>query len=154
MYRITIQIATKDVFIPSKILMRRWIKKALRQQIPSADVTIRIVDVSEIIMLNEQYRHKKAPTNVLSFPIQIEEQTDIEIPLIGDIVICAEVVNKEAQEQGKLAEAHWAHMLVHGILHLLGHDHEVEAEALIMENLEIKILQSLMIENPYITVEK
>ena len=97
--------------------------------------------------LNSQYRHKAYPTNVLSFPF---DMPDIEeTPFLGDIVICASVVNEEAIEQNKLPEAHWAHMVVHGTLHLLGYDHETEADANIMEPEETHILHRLGFANPY-----
>lgn len=86
---------------------------------------------------------------MLSFPFAISEEVDIDIPILGDIVICAEVVNQEAEDQGKPRDAHWAHMIVHGIFHLLGFDHETEDEAEVMESLEIAIMQTLGFDNPY-----
>ena len=99
-------------------------------------------------MLNKQYRHKIGPTNILSFPIEVPEGIDLN--LLGDLVICAPLLEKEALEQNKPFMSHWAHIIVHGILHLLGYDHIDDDEAEIMENKEIKILSTLNIENPYI----
>lgn len=147
MYQITVQRAiSKNTIMPSSIKLKRWAKAALAEKIPTAELTIRITDVAEITELNQTYRHKNKPTNVLSFPL---EEIHNEVPLIGDIVICADVVNQEAHEQNKTLDAHWAHMVVHGVLHLLGHDHEKDHDADIMEALEIQILQSLGFANPY-----
>lgn len=116
-----------------------------------AELTVRVVDVNEIHQLNLQYRQKDKPTNVLSFPSEIPpglSREDME-GYIGDIIICADVVEREAVEQHKTSEEHWAHMLVHGCLHLLGYDHINEEEAEEMESLEIKILSQLGYSNPY-----
>ena len=96
---------------------------------------------------NARYRHKPGPTNVLSFPF--EADIPLEVPLLGDLVICAAVVEREAREQDKPIEAHWAHMLVHGTLHLLGYDHVTDAQAHEMETTEIQLLQQLGFSNPY-----
>lgn len=113
------------------------------------ELSLRIVDASEIQALNHQYRSKNSPTNVLSFPAEFP--AELEIPLLGDIVICAAVVETEAREQHKSLDAHWDHMIVHGVLHLLGFDHEIEQEALEMEALEVQILAQLGWPSPYIT---
>lgn len=118
----------------------------------SSEVTIRIVDEAEMTELNETYRHKSGPTNVLSFPF--DAPIELEVKLLGDIVICASVVNKEAKAQGKSSDAHWAHMVVHGILHLQGYDHIEDDEAEVMEALEINLLQQLGYTNPYIDGNK
>jgi probable rRNA maturation factor len=106
-----------------------------------------LVDEPESRALNERYRGKDRPTNVLSFPAELPEELDI--PLLGDIVICAPLVAEEASSQGKPVEAHWAHLVVHGVLHLLGHDHQLESEAREMEALEVELLASLGFPNPY-----
>ena len=130
------------------------IERAARAALVAADVSrdcevsLRIVESGEIQALNQQYRGKNSPTNVLSFPAEFPPE--LEIPLLGDIVICAAVVEAEAQEQGKPADAHWDHMVVHGVLHLLGFDHEVEQEALEMEALEVQILAQLGWPSPYL----
>jgi len=122
-------------------------------------ISLRIVSPAESQQLNFEYRGKNKPTNVLSFPMQMddafspleesEEEFAIPIALLGDLVICAEVVEQEAREQSKQREAHWAHMLVHGMLHLQGYDHEEETEARQMEQLEARLMQSLGFADPY-----
>jgi len=150
MYYINIQLALgDDSFVPKRSLLKKWTKCALQKKTQSAEITIRIVDIMEMTELNETYRQKKGPTNVLSFPFTIPADVELDIPILGDIVICAEVVNREAEEQKKLPESHWAHMIVHGVFHLLGYDHELEREAVIMETLEIEIMQRLGYGNPY-----
>ncbi|WP_455221604.1 rRNA maturation RNase YbeY [Kaarinaea lacus] len=109
--------------------------------------SVYIVSEKEITTLNSQYRHKNQATNVLSFPY--EALPGVDVPLLGDIVICADVVNKEAREQNKNAEQHWAHMIVHGALHLLGYDHIDDRDAQQMETMEIRILSQLGFSNPY-----
>ncbi|MEY3932998.1 MAG: putative metal-dependent hydrolase, partial [Pseudomonadota bacterium] len=113
----------------------------------NAEITIRIVDNDESINLNNIYRKKKSPTNVLSFLV------DDEVHLIGDIVLCAPVIEKEALEQSKKIEAHYAHLIIHGALHLYGYDHENKKDADIMEAKEIKILTKLGYKNPYLIEE-
>lgn len=112
-----------------------------------AEVAIRIVDEPESAELNQTYRHKAGPTNVLSFPFEVPE--GVPNALLGDLVICAPVVEREAREQGKPLDAHWAHMVVHGLLHLQGYDHIEEAEAEAMETQETAILAELGFSNPY-----
>lgn len=112
------------------------------------EVSLRVVDADEIQTLNRQYRSKNSPTNVLSFPAEFPPE--LEIPLLGDVVICAAVVKAEACEQSKPIEAHWDHMIVHGVLHLLGYDHELEQEAIEMEALEVQILAQLGWPSPYL----
>lgn len=138
---IYIQYATDKALAPKAALLRRWAKAALSGQADAVEVTIRVVDIDEMTLLNTTYRHKSDPTNVLSF--------QSELPILGDIVICAAVVNREAKEQGKAVEAHWAHMVVHGIYHLLGYDHVVESEAERMEAMEVKLLRHLGYPDPY-----
>ena len=115
------------------------------------EIVVRIVDEQESAELNEQYRHKQGPTNILSFPVEVPE--GIELNLLGDLVICAPVVEKEALEQNKILAHHWAHIIVHGVLHLLGYDHIDDDEAEQMESKEIAILNKLNINNPYIEVK-
>ncbi|MDR3491109.1 MAG: rRNA maturation RNase YbeY [Gammaproteobacteria bacterium] len=149
MYRILVQRATRKTFAPAAPLLKKWATSALRQLISSAELTIRIVNEKEMLALNSNYRHKHYATNVLSFPFEIPSDVQMDIPLLGDIVICAAVVNAEADTQHKTVEAHWAHMIVHGVLHLLGYDHENETDAVKMETEEIRILQTLNFSNPY-----
>lgn len=149
MYKIIVQRATDASLMPSPTAMRKWAKAALKNNIDFAEVTIRIVDVEEMTMLNSTYRHKSGPTNVLSFPFDVPAEMQNEVRELGDIVICADVVNREAKEQTKSNEAHWAHMIVHGIFHLLGYDHVEDHEAEIMEGLETNVLAALGYPNPY-----
>ena len=145
---IAIQNASSDPDIPTDIQLTQWAIKALDTRSEQAEITIRIVDPTEGATLNAQYRHKEnGPTNVLSF--SYTPPMGMEALLLGDIVICAAVVATEAQDQQKPLEAHWAHMVVHGVLHLLGYDHEQVSDALIMEALENTILKALDFEPPY-----
>lgn len=148
MYEVVVQRAIPAKSLPSASKLKRWAIAAMKQKIKSAELTIRIVDKEEITQLNSTYRHKNKPTNVLSFPFDMPEECD-EIPLLGDIVICADVIKEEAQTQNKPLDAHWAHMVVHGTLHLLGYDHEKNSDAEIMEAEEITILNTLGFANPY-----
>lgn len=134
--------------IPDEDDIRRWIGAALLgQRDADTEISLRLVDVDEMSRLNATWRHKSGPTNVLSFPAELPPE--LNLPLLGDVVICAPVVAREAREQGKSPEAHWAHMAVHGTLHLLGYDHVDEQEALAMESLETAILARLHYPCPY-----
>jgi probable rRNA maturation factor len=132
--------------IPLDADFLRWVRASLRGRGDSI-LTIRIVDRAESAELNGRYRAKKGPTNVLSFPADLPAEADF--PLLGDIVICAPLVAEEAREQGKEPQAHWAHLVVHGVLHLLGFDHRHEEEALRMESREQRLLASLGYPDPY-----
>jgi probable rRNA maturation factor len=133
--------------VPGEGTVLRWVEAALTGRRDEAELTVRIVDEDESAELNSAYRKKQGPTNVLSFPF--EAPPGVELPLLGDIVIAAPVVAREAREQGKAPDAHWAHMVVHGCLHLLGYDHIDAAEAEAMESLETEILAGLGYPNPY-----
>jgi len=124
--------------LPSEKVLSHWVKTALQNYEKTAELTIRIVGEKEGIALNEKWRHGVGATNVLSFPFECPPE--ITLPLLGDIVICAPVVVSEAKAQNISVEAHWAHLVIHGVLHLLGYDHETESEAEKMENLERHIL--------------
>ncbi len=124
-----------------------WAGAALGHRTADTQITIRIVDKEEGAALNQRWRGKDSPTNVLSFPCEGLEQIAPE--LLGDLVICAPVVKREAMEQDKSEEAHWAHMTIHGILHLLGYDHENNEEAVRMEAIETEILAGLNFADPY-----
>ncbi|HEY8038087.1 MAG TPA: rRNA maturation RNase YbeY [Methylobacter sp.] len=137
---------------PDQQQIQLWIDTALDDYGQDAEIVVRIVDEQESAELNEQYRHKSGPTNILSFPADLPE--GIELDLLGDLVICAPVIEKEALEQNKILAHHWAHIIVHGVLHLLGYDHIDETQAELMENKEIVILNKLHINNPYIEVNK
>ena len=142
-----LQIATDNPQLPSQAEFESWVKTALGDTMEQAELTIRIVDASESQMLNSTYRGKDKPTNVLSFPF--EAPPEIELPLLGDLVICASVVENEALEQHKPLTAHWAHMVVHGCLHLLGYDHIDDIEAEEMESLETQLIEGLGFTDPY-----
>lgn len=143
-----VQIALDMPGLPTEDEFLRWTAAALlgANYHKQAEVTIRIVNEAEMTALNETYRHKQGPTNVLSFPF--EAPAAINTPLLGDVVICAPVVLREAIHQGKTQAAHWAHLVTHGVLHLLGYDHD-EAQADAMESLETRILAGLGYPDPY-----
>jgi probable rRNA maturation factor len=146
--RLEAQYASEASGLPSEEDLSRWAAAALTEP-GDYELVVRIVDEAESAALNNRYRGKPGPTNVLSFPF--ESPPGLELAHLGDLVICAPVVEREAREQGKPSEAHWAHMLVHGLLHLQGHDHQAEAEAEAMETLESAILAQLGYPNPYET---
>ena len=139
--------------VPAAVSFRKWVAAALDGRIREADLAIRIVGSKEGRALNHHYRGKDYATNVLSFPAEIAEGVKmpkgVKMPLLGDLVICAPVVAREAKEQKKSLTAHYAHLTVHGALHLLGWDHEDEREAEAMEQLEREILAELGIADPY-----
>ncbi|GAB3022782.1 rRNA maturation RNase YbeY [Bowmanella dokdonensis] len=143
-----LQLACDRPDLPTEADIQRWLDMTLDSAgLASGEITVRIVSAGESRQLNSQYRGKDKPTNVLSFPF--EAPPGIELDLLGDLVICAEVVAHEAAEQHKPLAHHWAHMCIHGTLHLLGFDHIEQAEAEEMEALEIQILAKLAIDDPY-----
>ena len=146
--KINIQRAIAIPEIPTDRIIRTWVKTALDKRGKDTELTIRIVDIDEGTQLNRRWRNASGPTNVLSFPVEGVEQ--YAPGLLGDIVICAPVVNNEAKEQNKPVEAHWAHMVIHGVLHLLGHDHDNSEDAEKMESIETALLESLGFKNPYL----
>lgn len=152
-YQIDIEINSTSTKIPSVENIEHWISIALQSdELNQAEVSVYIVDEAESQDLNFQYRGKDKPTNILSFPADIPEE--VGVPLLGDLVICAPIVEREAQEQGKSLHAHWAHILIHGSLHLLGYDHIEDDEAEVMEALETRLVTQLNFPAPYIeTIE-
>ncbi|CAK0780166.1 endoribonuclease YbeY [Gammaproteobacteria bacterium] len=160
---VKVQYAVARDGVPTANLITSWVKAAVQQARPSrssgsmrrsargmqptAEVTVRVVGEKEIADLNHHYRHKDGPTNVLSFGY--DAPPNLDIPLLGDLVVCAPVAAREAVAQGKAPEAHWAHLVVHGTLHLLGLDHEEPTAATTMETLEIQILAKLGYPDPY-----
>lgn len=147
-YYIDLQNASNNnSYIPKLQQLQLWVKRVLTDYYPEAELTIRVVEKEESAVLNQQYRHREGPTNVLSFPFEVQET--LEIPLLGDLVICAPLLEEEAIAQGKTIEAHWAHLVIHGTLHLLGYDHQNEADATQMETKEIEYLNQLGYPNPY-----
>ena len=153
-----LQLASDCSDIPTQEDIQLWLDTlSSYQQLIDKEITVRIVDDAEIRQLNQQYRGKNTATNVLSFPFEMPEldlpegiEMDESISnFLGDIVVSAPVVKQESKQQNKLLKHHWAHMLIHGTLHLLGYDHIDEQEAEEMENIEISILQKLAIDDPY-----
>ncbi|WP_120510164.1 rRNA maturation RNase YbeY [Photobacterium salinisoli] len=143
-----LQLATADESgMPTEADFQRWLDAAVTPFQTEAEVTVRLVDEAESQALNSEYRGKDKPTNVLSFPF--EAPPGVELELLGDLIICRQVVENEALEQSKPLFAHWAHMVVHGSLHLLGYDHIDDEEAEEMEALETEIMQGLGFANPY-----
>mgnify|MGYP001811630001 CR=1 FL=1 len=149
-----VQVACDDPDIPPAADFQTWVAEAVGQSGRAPDtgteVAVRVVDADEIQTLNRLYRDKDYPTNVLSFPAGDFEGLPPDAPqLLGDVVVCASVVADEARVQDKAVADHWAHMIVHGTLHLLGFDHETDAEAAEMEALEARILASQSVTDPY-----
>jgi probable rRNA maturation factor len=140
-----------DAPTPADETIQAWIMAALATAGATGneppEVCIRITDIDEATRFNETYRSKPQATNVLSFPAELPPGTPSG--LLGDLVICAPVVRSEAKQQHKCEEAHWAHMIIHGVLHLLGHDHQIPADAEIMEALEVQLLERFCFPNPY-----
>ena len=150
--RVDVQRASQDSSIPDNAFVAAWVRRAIEaaRDTGASEVSVRIVDAAEIRALNRDYRGKDHPTNVLSFPAGHVAGLPKEQPEpLGDIVICASVVRDESAAQGKEALNHWAHMLVHGALHLLGYDHQSDAEGEAMEALEAAILGAQGIDDPY-----
>lgn len=151
---IEVQYAVSRAGVPHPATLRTWAQAALarvqgRRRGPRRSVTLRIVAAAEGRKLNRQWRGKDKPTNVLSFPAGEPLAPGDEAASLGDIVICAPVIRREAAEQGKAPRAHWAHMVVHGVLHLLGYDHESERDAVVMEALERELLANRGFPDPY-----
>ncbi|WP_226662896.1 rRNA maturation RNase YbeY [Microbulbifer aggregans] len=147
-----VQRATTYPNLPEDQDLLQWAIAAVSGLRDEAEISLRIVDEDESQALNLQYRGKDKPTNVLSFPADIPEE--LGLPLLGDLVICAQVVASEAEQQHKALAAHWAHMVVHGTLHLLGYDHIEDDEAEIMENLETRIMARMGFSDPYAIIEE
>ena len=135
--------------LPSNETIIHWAELALDEKHKDAEITLRVVDEKEGHMLNKEWRNKDSATNVLSFPIG--EPIEQAPHLLGDIVVCAPIVEKEAKIQEKKIEAHWAHLIIHGILHLQGYDHQSDDDANTMESKEIEILKKIGYANPYET---
>ncbi|MDT8405375.1 rRNA maturation RNase YbeY [Sulfuriflexus sp.] len=158
MIEIDFENASTATGLPTEPQIRHWVETVLEGRLASATLGIRIVDEDESAELNQTYRDKPGPTNVLSFPFEMPdlpaalaatENEEIPVKLLGDLVICAPVVAREAAGQGKPLPAHWAHMVVHGVLHLLGYDHLDKGEAAEMEGLEQRLLAELGVGDPY-----
>lgn len=147
MNKLEVQLASTASDQPRQQQLQHWVDHALKQAQGDTEIVIRIVDADESQQLNQRYRQQDKATNVLSFPFQTP--LGISTDLLGDLVICAPIMATEAEQQNKTAEAHWAHIVIHGVLHLLGFDHIEHQDAQRMESEEIKILHSLGFANPY-----
>jgi len=152
---VDVQIVCDDSDVPAAKEIETWIARAVagsgRIFETDTELSVRLVDTEEIQSLNRDYRQKDAVTNVLSFPVgAIEGLPADAAQALGDIVVCATIVSEEAAQQDKPVDDHWAHMLVHGTLHLLGYDHETDADALEMEGLETRILTENGLTDPYL----
>lgn len=134
--------------LPSRYQFQQWLDAVLKKRVQNSEIVIRIVDKNEMIEFNSRYRDKKYPTNILSFPF--DGPAEVASNLLGDLLVCAPVVEQESLLQNKPLEHHWAHMIIHGVLHLLGYNHINDIEAEAMEAIEIKILKKMQIANPYI----
>ncbi|MFT5721512.1 MAG: putative rRNA maturation factor [Motiliproteus sp.] len=143
-----LQLASDAELIPSLAAFQHWAEHALQDHLETTELCIRVVDEAESQQLNHDYRGIDKPTNVLSFPF--EAPPEIELNLLGDLAICAPLVARQAEEQGKILEHHWAHLVTHGILHLLGYDHIDDEDAQTMEALETRLLAGLNIADPYL----
>lgn len=147
-----------DQTLPSDIQIQHWVESTLCYLLENSDLEkteyellVRIVDKTDSQQLNKRYRHKNRPTNVLSFPFEVPDlfKDQQHVNILGDIVVCAPIVADEAEQQHKTYEQHWVHMIVHGVLHLLGYDHIENTDAVVMESLEKDILLNLGYPNPY-----
>ena len=145
-----LQIRSRAAHVPSQAQFRRWLNAALAGRVAGkAELTLRVVGPAEMQALNRDYRGKDYATNVLSFPFAAPAGVELPVQVLGDIVLCAQTVQREAAAQGKAVPAHWAHLTVHGVLHLLGMDHQNNRQARAMEGTETAILKELGFSNPY-----
>jgi probable rRNA maturation factor len=149
-FRIDIQHGTDSQHPISDKLLMAWAKRTLAYFCANAELTLRLVSAAEMMQLNQTYRAQHKPTNVLAFPANIPVHIKLKRRLLGDVVICPAVLAEESVEQLKSLEAHWAHIVIHGILHLLGFDHMTQADEIIMQQHEIALLSSLGFDNPYL----
>lgn len=144
---VDVQRCSSASWLPDDNEISRWVDLATHDLPYSVSLTVRMVDEAESRELNHRFRSRDSATNVLSFPCDVEDEQKVRV--LGDVVVCAPLVEVEAQNQGKKLRDHWAHLVIHGILHLLGYDHLAPDEAIVMENLEIAMLQKMEINNPY-----
>ncbi|KTD20825.1 rRNA maturation RNase YbeY [Legionella londiniensis] len=152
-FQIDIQHASKEPAPVDDNTLTNWVQRALHNHKNTAELGLRMVDPEEMIQLNHLYRHQNKETNVLAFPANIPSGIELEHPLLGDVVICPSVLKKESESLQKPLTAHWAHIVIHGVLHLLGYDHIKEEDAKIMQAIEVRLLLDLGFENPYSTEE-
>lgn len=147
---IDIQHATAKPIDISDEQLLKWAKLTLRGEVDSAELTVRLADTEEIMQLNQTYRKQNKPTNVLAFPANLPADIQLDTRLLGDIIICPDVVYDECQQLNKSIESHFALMVIHGVLHLLGYDHINDIDTEIMQNKEINILKEIGFANPYL----
>ncbi|ARG97436.1 rRNA maturation RNase YbeY [Legionella micdadei] len=148
-YHIDLQHACAHSIPVADELLIQWAELTLAEHKETAELTLRLVDEEEMTHLNHTYRQQNKTTNVLAFPSAIPDDIELDFPLLGDVIICPSVLQRESQELGKPVNEHWAHIVIHGVLHLLGYDHIKDSDAEIMQALEIKLLAHLGFANPY-----
>lgn len=146
---VDIQHACKTSAPVSDDVLKLWVEHALTSHREHAELTLRLVDTNEIQMLNKTYRKQDKPTNVLAFPSDIPQEILLECPLLGDVILCPTVLEEESARLKTPLIAHWAHIVIHGVLHLLGYDHIEDHDAHIMQALETELLTTLGFDNPY-----
>lgn len=127
----------------------QWAELPLSSHLKAAELTLRLVEAEEITELNRLYRKQDKATNVLAFPATIPDNIELDVPLLGDVIICPAILEKESKELDRSLEAHWAHIVIHGVLHLLGYDHINDKDAEVMQGLETKLLATLGYGDPY-----
>lgn len=149
-YYIDIQCACEEKIPVSDEVLIHWAQHVLATQCDSGELTLRLVNLEEITQLNRDYRKQDKPTNVLAFPANLPDSVLLDIPLLGDIIICPTVLQQESLALHKSLTSHWALIVIHGVLHLLGYDHIEDNDATIMQTLEIKLLAELGFDNPYL----
>ena len=148
-YLIDLQTALTQPILITDQEITEWATTALAYKYSSAEITIRLVEPNEMIYLNNTYRMQNKTTNVLSFPADIPQHINLEYHFLGDIIICPQVLLEESVAQNRDLKAHWAHIVMHGVLHLMGYDHIYDDEALVMQTIEIELLRKLGFNNPY-----
>lgn len=148
-HEIDLQIACSDTLPVNDECLISWVKMTLDEHESTAELTLRFVDAAEITDLNKTYRKQDKSTNVLAFPSDIPDNIELDYPFIGDVVVCPSVIQKESLEQNTPLDAHLAHIVIHGVLHLLGYDHIEEQDFKIMKAMEIKLLARLGFASPY-----
>lgn len=150
MINLDIQHETKATLPVTDKALSIWVEAALKAHVKQAELTLRLVDKTEIQMLNLTYRKQDKPTNVLAFPANLPEDISNEYPLLGDVIVCPAILEEESKALNTDLNAHWAHIVIHGVLHLLGFDHIDENDARIMQKYEISVLKTLGFDTPYL----
>jgi len=148
-YLIDIQHACQEPPPIADKTLTHWVTQTLKSQITKAELTLRFVDIDEMTKLNFTYRNQNNPTNVLAFEASHPNNIPLDFPLLGDVIICPAVLLNESQSLQTPLDAHWAHIVIHGVLHLLGYDHIIESDAIKMRALEVNLLSQLDFDNPY-----